>query len=141
MDTILITGGTGFIGIHLVRRLSDLGYNMRLLIRESSDISPFKELKNIEYIYGDVRDIESLSEAADKIDIIYHLAAYTSVWAEDPSIYHDVNVKGTENVASIALENKIKLFYVSSFTALGPTSLEPVDETHENENFYMDYEK
>ncbi|MHA1916006.1 MAG: NAD-dependent epimerase/dehydratase family protein [Promethearchaeota archaeon] len=140
MVTALITGGTGFIGTHLVKRLSGMGYKIRLLIRESSDISPFKQLKNIEYLYGDVRDIESLSIAAENIDLIYHLAAYTSMWAEDVSIYHDINVKGTENVANIALEKNILLFYVSSFTALGPTSLEPVDETHENENFCMDYE-
>ncbi len=140
MVVVLITGGTGFIGIHLVKRLSGLGHNIRLLIRESSDISPFQQLNNIDYVHGDVRDIESLTVATENVDVIYHLAAYTSTWAKDVSVYNDINVKGTENIANIALENNISLFYVSSFTALGPTSIEPVDETHENENFCMDYE-
>ncbi|MFX1490480.1 MAG: NAD-dependent epimerase/dehydratase family protein [Promethearchaeota archaeon] len=141
MITILVTGGTGFIGIHLVRRLYELGHNLKLLIRGSSDISPFKDLENIEYIKGDVQDIDSLSKAAENVDIIYHLAAYTGIWAKNKAIYHDVNIKGVENVVKVALEYKSKLFYMSSFTALGPTPPEPVDENHENDNFYMEYEK
>jgi len=141
MTNILITGGTGFIGVPLVKRLYELGHNLKLLIRENSNIEPFKDLKNIEYIIGDVRDIDSLEQAVNKVDAIYHLAAYTGIWAKDKSIYYDVNVKGTENIANIALKNNLKLFYVSSFTALGPTPQEPVDETHENEYFFMEYEK
>jgi len=141
MTNVLITGGTGFIGVPLVKQLHELGHNLKLLIRENSNIEPFKDLKNIEYIIGDVRDIDSLEQAVNKVDAIYHLAAYTGIWAKDKSIYYDVNVKGTENIANIALKNNLKLFYVSSFTALGPTPQEPVDETHENEDFFMEYEK
>ena len=141
MTSILITGGTGFIGIPLVKKLHELGYKLKLLIRENSNLTPFKELNNIDYIIGDVQDIISLEKAVNNVDIIYHLAAYTAIWAKNKSIYYDVNVKGTENIANVALENNLKLFYVSSFTALGPTPPEAVDETHENENFFMEYEK
>ena len=141
MTNILVTGGTGFIGIPLVIKLHKLGHKLKLLIRESSNTSPFKKLDNIEYIIGDVQDISSLEKAVDNVDAIYHLAAYTGIWTKDKSIYYDVNVKGTENVANIALKNNLKLFYMSSFTALGPTPQEAVDETHENENFCMEYEK
>jgi farnesol dehydrogenase len=141
MVSILITGGTGFIGILLVKRLYELGHNLKLLVRENSDITPFKELNNIKYITGDVRDIESLNNAVNGIDIIYHLAAYTGIWAKKKSIYYDINVKGTENIANIALRKKIKIYYLSSFTALGPTTSEPVDESFENEKFCMEYEK
>ena len=141
MANILITGGTGFIGIPLVKKLHELGHKLKLLIRESSNTTPFKELNDIDYVIGDVQDISSLEKAVNKVDAIYHLAAYTGIWAKDKSIYYDVNVKGTENVVNVALENNLKLFYVSSFTALGPTPQEPVDETHENEDFFMEYEK
>ena len=141
MTSILITGGTGFIGIPLVKKLHELGHELKLLIRENSNTTPFKELNNIDYIIGDIQDIISLEKAVNNVDIIYHLAAYTAIWAKDKSIYYDVNVKGTENIANVALENNLKLFYVSSFTALGPTPPEAVDETHENENFFMEYEK
>ena len=141
MVSILITGGTGFIGISLVKKLYELGHNLRLLIRESSDPTPFEALQNIEYIIGDVRDIDSINNAVKEIDIIYHLAAFTGIWAKSNSIFYDINVRGTENVAKIALKNNIKLYYISSFTALGPTSSEPVGEIYENEKFCMEYEK
>ena len=141
MASILVTGGTGFIGIPLVKKLHELGHELKLLIRESSNTTPFKELNNIDYVIGDIQDINSLEKAVNNVDIIYHLAAYTAIWAKDKSIYYDVNVKGTENIANLALENNQKLFYVSSFVALGPTPPEAVDETHENENFFMEYEK
>ncbi len=141
MATILVTGGTGFIGIPLVLKLNNLGHNLKLLIRETSDISPFQDLTNIDYLNGDVRDIESLYRAVDGIETIIHLAAYTGIWAKKKSDYYDINVKGTENIARVALEKNIKLFYVSSFTALGPTPPEPVCEDHENDKLFMEYEK
>ncbi|MFX1418015.1 MAG: NAD-dependent epimerase/dehydratase family protein [Promethearchaeota archaeon] len=141
MANILITGGTGFIGTALVKELEKLGHNLKLLVRESSNIERFQSLNNIEYIIGDVREINSLYKAVENIEMIYHLAAYTGIWAKKKSIYYDINVKGTENVANIALEKNLKLFYVSSFTALGPTPAEPVDETHEKNCFFMEYEK
>ncbi|MBY9011418.1 MAG: NAD-dependent epimerase/dehydratase family protein [Candidatus Lokiarchaeota archaeon] len=141
MTNILVTGGTGFIGIALVKKLHELGHDLKLLVRESSNINHFKDLNNIEYVIGDLLDFSSLEKAVNKVSAIYHLAAYTGIWAKDNSIYYDVNVKGTENIANIALQNNLQLFYVSSFTALGPTPPEPVDETHENETFCMEYEK
>ncbi len=141
MASILVTGGTGFIGIPLVKKLHDLGHNVKLLIRESSNTTPFKDLGNIDYVIGDVQDISSLEKAVNKVEAIYHLAAYTGIWAKDKSIYYDINVKGTENIVIVALKNDLKLFYVSSFTAIGPTPPEPVDESFENEIFFMEYEK
>jgi nucleoside-diphosphate-sugar epimerase len=141
MAKILVTGGTGFIGIPLVKQLYDLGHEIILLKRENSNLSPFRELSKINYINGDVRDIESIRKAAEGIEFIYHLAAYTGIWAKEKTIYQDINVKGTENVAMVALDKDIPLLYVSSFTALGPTPPEPVDETHDNPQFYMEYEK
>jgi len=125
MAKILVTGGTGFIGIPLVKKLHELGHEVKLLIRESSNTTPFKELNKIDYVVGDVQDLSSLEKAVNKVDAIYHLAAYTGIWAKDKSIYYDVNVKGTENIANVALKNNLKLFYVSSFTALGPTPFYP----------------
>jgi farnesol dehydrogenase len=141
MTKLLITGGTGFIGISLVRNLQELGHELKLLVRESSDISPFEKLINIEYAYGDVQDIESIRSAVQDVSAIFHLAAYTGIAAKDKTIYQNVNVNGTENIAKIAIENDLPMFYISSFTALGPTTETPVDESYENEQFCMEYEK
>ena len=142
MANILITGGTGFIGVPLVKKLNSLGHNLKLLIRESSDITPFEDLNNIEYITGNIQDIDSLNQDVNNIDIIYHLAAYTRMWAKDKTIIEDTNIKGTENIAKIALEKKIRFLYISSFIALGATPIDPVDETYESEDgLYLDYAK
>ena len=142
MAKILVTGGTGFLGVPLVEKLNELGHDLKLLVREASDISPFQKLKNIEYVNGDVRDIGSLNKAVENVEIIYHLAAYTRMWARDKSIFEDININGTRNIAKIALEKNIRLIYVSSFIALGGTSAEPVDETYESEDgLFLDYAK
>jgi len=142
MANILVTGGTGFIGVPLVKKLQSLGHNLKLLVRESSDIIPFEGLNNIDYIIGDVRDNEILYKAAENIDLIYHLAAYTRMWAKDKLVIEDTNVKGTKNIAQIALEKNIRFIYISSFIALGGTPIDPVDETYESEEgLYLDYAK
>ncbi|MFX0022998.1 MAG: NAD-dependent epimerase/dehydratase family protein [Candidatus Hermodarchaeota archaeon] len=142
MANILITGGTGFIGVPLVKKLQSLGHKLKLLVRESSNITPFENLANIEFIMGDIRDNETCKRASENIDIIYHLAAYTRMWAKNNQIIEDTNIKGTENIAKIALEKKIRLMYISSFIALGATPVDPVDETFESEDgLYLDYAK
>ncbi len=139
---ILVTGGTGFIGVHLVKKLYELGYNLRLFIRETSDVSPFKDFENIEYFIGDVADLESIKKATENIDVMFHLAAYVAIWAKDKSIYEETNVKAVENIAKIALEKNIRLLYVSSFSAIGPTPEEPIDESYEKtDHFCLEYER
>jgi farnesol dehydrogenase len=142
MANILVTGGTGFIGVHLVKKLNQLGHKLKILIRENSDITPFKDFKNITYVKGDVTDIDSLYSSVDGIDLIYHLAAYTRMWARDETIFKEVNITGTENIIKVALEKDLRLIYLSSFIALGATPAEPVDETFESEDgLYLDYAK
>lgn len=142
MANIFVTGGTGFIGVPLVKKLNKLGHNLKLLIRETSNTEPFEDLTNIEYVIGDVRDIESLYNAVNGVDLIYHLAAQTTMWAKDKKVFEDVNIRGAENVANVALEKDIRLIYVSSFIAIGATPTEPVDETFESgEGLFVDYAK
>ena len=119
---------------------------MTLLVRETSDISPFEDLKNIQYVIGDIRDIVSVRKAADNVDIIYHLVGYVKVWARDPLTFDEVNINGAENIAKVALEQNKKLIYLSSFMSIGTHPIDnktPLDETHEHgEDFFnSDYER
>ena len=145
MANILITGGTGFIGIPLVKKLQGLGHRIKLLIRENSNTQPFQNLSNIEYIIGDVREIETLTQAANNVDIIYHLAANTQIWAKDKSIYDEINVRGSENLSKVASKKNILLIFISSFFAIGPYNCgeeAPNFETYQRDiDFFMDYER
>jgi len=145
MATILVTGGTGFIGVPLVKKLGAQGHNLILLIRETSDTSPFDDIENILYRTGDVRDIDSLYDAVQGIDAIYHLAGYVKIWAKDNAIYEKININGSENIAKVAYERDIPLYYMSSFGALGPNpkgNHSPTDETFEHVDFFQnEYER
>ena len=139
MKEILVTGGTGFLGIPTVKKLSEAGHHLKLLVRETSDTSCFDGLDNIEYVIGDVTDIDSIYKAIENIDLLVHLAAYTRNWSREKNIWEKVNVIGTENIAKVALEKKIRLVYASSFMGLGVTPKgcpEPVDETYDNDEVF-----
>ncbi len=145
MAKILITGGTGFIGIPLVKKLNSFGHSLKLLIRQNSNTTHFKNLNNIEYSIGDVQDIDSLYKAINDIDLIYHLAGYVKIWAKDKSSYYNINVLGAENIAKVAFEKNIPLIYMSSFGAIGPNpvnSTEPTNENFQHVDFFInEYEK
>jgi len=111
IPNILVTGGTGFIGHHLVNRLVSDGENVRVLCRRTSNLDRLPT-KGVELILGDVSDLESVKKAMQGITILYHVAAATGGdWAE----YHLGTVVGTENVLQAALEAGVdKVVYVSS---------------------------
>jgi len=145
MAKVLVTGGTGFIGIPLVKKLNSLGHDLKLLIRENSNITPFEGLDGIEYYKGDVREINSLYQAVKDVDLIYHLAGYVKIWAKEKTSYYDINILGAQNIAKVALEKNIPLLYMSSFGALGPNPVDNLNPTNENfphlDFFINEYEK
>jgi len=145
MAKILVTGGTGFLGVPLIKKLSSLGHKLKILIRDSSNTDPFENLTNIEFFNGDVREINSLYEVTNDIDLIYHLAGYVKIWAKDKASYYDINVLGAENIGRVALEKNIPLYYMSSFGALGPNPIDsdqPTDETSQHVDFFInEYER
>ena len=75
----LVTGGTGFLGSHLVEALLSRGENVRVLIRFTSKKDQLKSL-GVELVYGDLNDIQSLKQAMQNIDRVYHSAAFATDW-------------------------------------------------------------
>jgi len=129
---ILVTGGTGFLGAHLVYRLLQKEQKIRVLKRESSRFDlihrvfkfyekSFDEYSHrIEWVDGDLLDIFSLEDALDGVSEIYHTAALVSFHRMDHDNMKEVNVKGTANLVNAALTKKISGFcHVSSIAALG----------------------
>lgn len=109
---ILITGGTGFVGSHLIKRLIDQGHKVRCVIREGSKkIDRIKGL-GAEIVPGDVSDADSLIDACKGIDTIIHLVGI--IQEEKGMTFESIHVDGTQNLINAAKKNNIKLFYYQS---------------------------
>jgi len=134
---ILVTGGTGFVGAHLLYELLKNGEKPKALKRKNSSLqlaekifsyytNDYKQLfSQIEWITGDINDIISLDEAMHGINKIYHCAAVVSFEPKDKKNMLKTNINGTANLVNIALKYKIDKFcYVSSIAAIGRTENE-----------------
>jgi len=118
----LVSGGNGFIGSHLVEALKKRGYSVTCLIRKTSNLNWLKGL-DLEFVYGDCTEKESLYKAIEGVDYVYHLAGV--VRAVDPETYYRVNFLGTKNLLEVCGEinrNIKKFVYLSTQSAAGPTN-------------------
>ena len=122
----LVTGGSGFLGGHLVEALVKRGDGVRALVRCTSDTKHLN-LPGVELFPGDIGDIHSLRKAIKHIDIVFHCAAIAADWGSWEE-FENVNVFGTRNILQAALEERVKKFlHVSTTNVYGwPNSI--VDE-------------
>ncbi len=133
--SILVTGGTGFIGSHLCERLIKEGANIRILDNSfrSSKRNIESIIDKIELIEGDVRNFDAIKKATKDVDIIIHLAAIqgTANFYDYPDLVLDVGVTGTLNIVKAMAENKIKyLMFASSSEAYSTPQFFPTPESH-----------
>jgi len=125
--TVLVTGGTGFLGAYILRELVEKGYPVRAIRR--SDRQPFyissSILEKVEWVPGDIMDTGSLEDAMEGVDAVIHAAAKVSFADRDKHELFVTNIEGTANVVNIAIEKDIqRLVHVSSVAALGRTRKE-----------------
>ena len=138
---ILVTGGTGLVGSHLLYDLVKRGLPVRALRRKESNVNEVKKIfsyysedseslfSRIEWAEGDLMDVFSLAEAMKGITDVYHCAAIVSIDSGDGEKMIRNNVTGTTNMVNMALENKIRKFcHVSSVAALGIESGKDITE-------------
>jgi dihydroflavonol-4-reductase len=122
---VLVTGGTGFLGAYIIKALVEKGYAVRAIRRSPKLPSYISKdmLDKVQWMDGDVTDINSLEEAMEGVDTVIHSAAVVSfIKKERKNMYH-VNVDGTANVVNIALEKNVRrLIHISSVAALGRTA-------------------
>jgi dihydroflavonol-4-reductase len=115
----LVTGGTGFIGSHVVRKLLTEKIPVRCLIRSSSKRTNLAGLA-VEYAVGDLQDIESLKSALKDCDMLFHVAADYRLWALHPEELDRTNVEGTSQLFQAAgYAGLKKIVYTSSVSAIG----------------------
>ncbi len=127
---ILITGGTGFLGVNLVRLLTSRGERVRLLVRERSGRLGL-ESDLIEFRRGDVTDAASIADAMRGCDQVYHLAGWVRLTPWGFKEAYRINVEGTANVCRAALSQGVRrLVHTSSIATIGCGTLDaPADET------------
>ncbi|MFE3869786.1 NAD-dependent epimerase/dehydratase family protein [Flavobacterium sp. ZS1P70] len=131
---ILVTGGTGLVGAHLLLHLMQSrsigSENIRAIYRNAKSIEKTKNLfslykkpelfDTIEWIQADITDIPALEKAFNGVDYVYHCAALISFDPKDEDLIRKTNIEGTANIVNFCIANAIKkLCFVSSIAALG----------------------
>jgi len=128
---ILVTGGTGLVGSHLLYHLSLENDAVKAIHRKSSNLSAVKNVfqyfsadyealfKKIKWVEADITDIISLEEAFKHVTEVYHAAALVSFNSKDNAAMDEINIEGTSNIVNFCIENKVKkLCYVSSVATI-----------------------
>ncbi len=129
MKKILITGGLGFIGYNLVKRLLETGkYDITVidnLLSDSSDIN--NKHDHVKYIIDDINNLDNIKYKDLNFDIIFHLAALARIQPsfKDPVSYFKSNVQGTVQVCELARRCNAKIVYAASSSAYGGPKLNP----------------
>lgn len=125
----LVTGGTGFVGSHIVRALGEAGHTARVLHRQSSKLDALAGLK-YESALGDILNETALEAACQGCDWVFHVAAVADYWRADHSKMMEANVEGTRRVLKAARIAGVKrVVFTSSAAAVGLRSdHQPSDE-------------
>src|SRR3954467_2509562 len=113
---ILVTGGAGFVGPHTVDALLACGYDVRIFDNladqvHDGNVLPEYLARDVEFLRGDMRDLDALREAVTGVDAVYHLAAAVGVGQSMYQIAHymSANTQGTANLLQALLDRKVKL--------------------------------
>ena len=140
---ILITGSTGFVGMHLLKELSESKTQIVAMYRSENKKKMVEcffnntnsKIENIIWRKSNINDVISLEEVFKGITQVYHCAGFISFSNSDKEKLYNVNKRGTENIVNLCIDKKIsKLVYLSSISSLG----EEVDEVEVDENTIWD---
>jgi UDP-glucose 4-epimerase len=157
---VLVTGGAGFIGSHLVEALLGRGWKVRILDNLSTgkvenleeatgcswpspknppaEFKPYSLGKQVEFLKGDISDVDTCRRACQGVSLVFHLAALGSVQrsVEDPLTSHQANANGTIHMLQAAREAGAKRFiYSSSSSVYGNVSSDPEEVMAKEESF------
>ncbi len=131
---ILVTGGGGFLGTAIVRKLRQQGHQVRSYSRRHY---PHLDQLKVQQFRGDLNDLATLKQAVSGCDLVYHVAAKAGIWG-DYADYYQANVVGTENIIRACRDCGVdKLVYTSSPSVVfNGASMEGVDESQPYPDHY-----
>lgn len=119
-ETVIVTGGAGFIGAHLVDQLLNDGHRVRILDKPGV-CTAHLPADRVEIIAADIRDADAVREAVRGAHVVLHLAANPNLWARDPAEFEAVNHQGTRNVLAAARATGARrTVHVSTESILAP---------------------
>jgi len=135
---VLVTGAAGFLGSYLTEKLIENGHEVRVLMHYDSNnnwgwLENSEHKKNIEFVFGDIRDFDSVFSAMQGIDEVFHLAALIGIPYSylSPLAYIKTNIEGTYNVLQSAkLLNTKNIIITSTSETYGSAQYIPIDEKH-----------
>ena len=137
-NRVVVTGGAGFIGSHLVELLLKKNHEVTVIDNFSTgrpeNLAHLKENPDLKLIYADITDFEKIEPIFEGKDWVFHLAALADIVPsiEKPVDYHKSNVDGTFNVLQACVKNNIKRFvYSASSSCYGIPNVYPTPETTE----------
>lgn len=142
-----VTGGTGFIGFELIKRLLEDGHQVHCLYRSESKAEPLRELDGqdqLQLFKGTLSDYLQLKAAMEGCDGVFHVAALARAWSQGANDFEEINVKGTRNVLEAANDQGVgRVVFTSTGGTLAPGTLDqPADEaTPRQRGFYNLYEQ
>ena len=131
----LVTGGAGFIGSYITKRLVE--EEEQVVVIDNLNTGKEKNLESIkdkiDFVKGDILDKNLLEDITGNIDGVFHQAALASVQDSfsKPDEYYNVNVNGTENILELAKKNNFKVVYASSSSIYGNPKRIPIEESDE----------
>tara|TARA_B100000795_G_scaffold270038_1_gene262106 strand:- start:10660 stop:11652 length:993 start_codon:yes stop_codon:yes gene_type:complete len=137
---IFVTGSEGFIGSHLVEKLIVKGHKVKALVLYNDhnrygwlDNIDSKIKNEIEFVLGDIRDLDFINNQTKKIDTIFHLAALIGIPYSylSPFSYLKTNIEGSMNIFKASLNNNVnQLIHTSTSEVYGSAKYIPIDEAH-----------
>src|SRR5512147_1021405 len=134
---VMVTGGMGFIGRHLVDALRQIGKDV-LILDKLSRTTSMSVQASVSFVNADICNPSQLAQAMRDVELVFHTAANSSgtVSVDDPRFDFETNAVGTFNIAEAALQAGVRRFvYVSSASVYGRPQRFPIDEEHPTKPF------
>lgn len=123
----LVVGASGFLGSQVTRALVERGECVRAMVRSSSSLRALEDL-DVEYVFGDIEDPESLRVAMRGCEVVYYCVVDARPWLRDSSVLFRTNVSSLRTVLDVALEAGLRRFVFTSSVATLPIGAGVIDE-------------